>query len=1707
MSANSSNEQNEPHPQDEGGEETTEQQNDERIGQAAQRSVVVILVIAVLVGAGVWLANRDWSKPAGEPPKITPPKQRETVGEAPEIRFTDITRDAGINFVHINGATGKKLMPETMGGGCAFLDYDADGDSDILLVNSMHWPDSEKAKAGQPTLKLYQNDGFGRFKDVTKEAGLDVALYGMGVAVGDYDNDGDSDIFVTALGGNRLFQNTVGKFRDVTEKAGLAGKVNDWSTGTGFFDYDNDGDLDLFVCNYVEWSEAIDKKLNYQLTGVGRAYGPPMNFGGTFNYLYRNDGNGRFTDVSEKANIRKKNVQGKPAGKALGVYFVDVDEDGHIDILIANDTVQNFYFRNKGDGTFEELGVRMGVGYDRNGEATGAMGIDGGLYSNGTQLGIFIGNFAEEMTSVYVSQQQRRMFSDDAMGEGIGAPSRIALTFGLFLFDADLDGRLDLLQANGHLEERINVVDPSQTYKQAAQLFWNRGSDSGVTYAEMEAPKIGDLTKPIVGRGAAFADIDGDGDLDVLLTQIGGAPLLLRNDQKLNHHWLRVKLSGFETNRDAIGAWVEVKAGDLTQRRQIMPTRSYLSQVEKTLTFGLGKRTRIDSVKVFWPSGETQAVPAPNVDITLQVKQERTSFRSIVNTAKAELENGRFIPAIKLLRTALKMNPKSMTATRNLARAMMWSGKPAESVRLIEDATDQDDDSPTNAYLAGIALKRANKHHDALKYLQKAVKLDPHTDAIRFQLGIVHENLKQIDKAVVQFREAVRLNPLHAAAHYQLSRHAGLAGRTDEARRHGMEFERLRRIFGERGRSQLALERCIYTNAESIEDEKGTKPGEAPEVKIKVQFKHHGEVRDQANKAIQLTSSTVVAMDDAGKYTFFGVDPQAKLSLFDFAADGSANVKPIELDISYVGKPRQCVAGNFGDVVTQVNGVDVEPRLADILVVGDKGVALLRQKTPGLFEDVTFNTGIAAVDVQHAIWSDPDHDGDLDLVFATGRGVEVWQNNGDGSFKQVAEDLGIKSATPGVGIAAVDLDGVNESVDLIFTHADKPTIVFENQRAGRFRRMAEPPGPLEPANQVLADDVNNDGFPDILLVNESRVLIRFGRRAKRQTLTATGFKFKHITFIDYDNDGWMDLCAVGTDDRGSGAIRLWRNGGMQPWKDVSAVLGIQDLKLPGVESVSAADVDTDGDTDLLLQITGGKVHRIINEGGHAHQQLKLSMISLTGIRSSAGTRVEIRDRDFRATRWTQRELPVEIGLADRTHLDSVQTLWLNGVIDNQIHVRSERKPMGIVIVKFADTGSCPFLYVWDGKKYRFVTDLVGTAATNLAFARTMRGPVNPHELVVIGDDLTFARKDGVYEVKVTSELREITYFDHLKLIAVDHPADQEIHSTDRLIMPPFFKSEPWALGGLIPLTSAIGDDGVDRTQALVKLDGIYGKGGKTLPAPIQGVTAPLVVDLKFASIPKDKPLVIALTGWFLFGSSSSNIALSQRTDIPMIWPELEAMGADGKWVKVKARVGVPTGKTKTIICDLSGKLPDGCVKLRLRTSFAIRWDRIALFEKRTLSAENIHTLPMQSAQLAWRGQSELKVRQKGRATAPDFHRLVHRPAWLTAVQGWCTRYGDVKSLLTQPEGKIAILNCGDAMTVKFDPQNLPQLKPGMKRTWMFYTVGWVKEGDPNSFDPYTVGPLPTEDMQPLPSKVNEHTQDWRLKYNRRWVPGNRFFSN
>jgi enediyne biosynthesis protein E4 len=501
-----------------------------------------------------------------------------------QVHFTDVTAAAGIHFSQNAGRTGKKWLPETMGSGVAFFDADGDGKLDILLINGSDWI----ARGRHTTAALYRNNGNGTFSDITKGSGFDIDIHGMGAAVGDYDNDGRDDVYVTAVGGDHLFHNEGGgHFRDVTHDSGIANAQ--FASSAAWLDYDKDGKLDLFVGNYVQWTPQTD--LWCSLDGSAKSYCTPESYKGTSAKLYHNLGNGKFEDVTNKAGLSE------PTSKSLGVVVLDFNGDGWPDIFVSNDTQPNKLYRNLGNGTFKDEGLAAGVAFGEDGIARGAMGADASDYDRSGRPHLIVGNFSNQMLGLY--HNEGNLFVDEAPRSPVGRASLLNLTFGLFFFDYDLDGLADIFAANGHLEEEIGRVQPKIQYAQLPLLFRNTGG------GKFE-PVTGVFTQALVARGAAYGDFDGDGDPDVLVSSNNGPAHLYRNDGGNQNHWLQLKLVGTKSNRDGIGATVRVTSPQGKQTQTVHSGSSYCSSSDMAPIFGLGKDQTATLVEIDWPSGKHQ---------------------------------------------------------------------------------------------------------------------------------------------------------------------------------------------------------------------------------------------------------------------------------------------------------------------------------------------------------------------------------------------------------------------------------------------------------------------------------------------------------------------------------------------------------------------------------------------------------------------------------------------------------------------------------------------------------------------------------------------------------------------------------------------------------------------------------------------------------------------------------------------------------------------------------------------------------------------------------------------------------------------------------------------------------------------------------------------------------------------------------------------
>ncbi|HVF60188.1 MAG TPA: CRTAC1 family protein [Thermoanaerobaculia bacterium] len=523
-------------------------------------------------------------------PLLSQPRQPGQPARPAGPRFTDVTAASGIKFTHNTGAFGKKWLPETMGPGVVLFDANGDDRLDVLFLNGRNFP----GKPGKATTQeLYTNQGGLKFANATAKSGLGIAAYCLGGAAGDLDNDGDADLYLSCVGQDYLLRNDGGKFADVSAAAGLS-RDYEFGASVALLDADKDGRLDVLATRYVSWTPETD--LFCTLDGKSKSYCTPESYPGASPRFYRNKGAWKFEDATKKAGISK------PSAKSLGVAVLDLDGDGWPDLAVANDTQPNLLYRNRGNGTFEEVGVASGMAFSETGVARGGMGIDAADYDRSGRHSLVIGNFANEMVALY-RNEGNQLFVDVAPASQIGRRTLLTLAFAAFFFDYDLDGWLDILLGNGHLDPEVENVQTKVKFRQPTQLFRNAGAGR---YEEVTATAGGDLAKPRVARGAAYGDLDNDGDLDLVLTNNGGPAQVFANAGGGQGRWLKIGLEGSKSNRDGLGTVVEVTTGGATQRWLVRTGSSYLSQSQVEPIFGLGRAAKADRVVVRWPSGKVQ---------------------------------------------------------------------------------------------------------------------------------------------------------------------------------------------------------------------------------------------------------------------------------------------------------------------------------------------------------------------------------------------------------------------------------------------------------------------------------------------------------------------------------------------------------------------------------------------------------------------------------------------------------------------------------------------------------------------------------------------------------------------------------------------------------------------------------------------------------------------------------------------------------------------------------------------------------------------------------------------------------------------------------------------------------------------------------------------------------------------------------------------
>ncbi len=1058
----------------------------------------------------------------------------------------------------------------------------------------------------------------------------------------------------------------------------------------------------------------------------------------------------------------------------------------------------------------------------------------------------------------------------------------------------------------------------------------------------------------------------------------------------------------------------------------------------------------------------------------LRTKRGEDGFARLMTRGNGYLERGDATNAVAAYQDAVQLAPESLDARLNLANACLLAGDCTNAIEQCRQALALDHQSGAVYYVMGCAHLRLNEAEEAVKAFQQSKQIDPAVTALDFQLGMAQARLGQVDDAIADFETVAKFEPEHPSVHYQLSRIFQRAGRAEDAAREmRIHQQALAKHPGGSG-GLAAFERCKYTQPRSV-------------LKLEQPERHGIPVR--------FSNATAGALDAPGNY-------HGPMAVLDLNHDGQNSLFVMEGEKGFrvlrnqngrfdplgnllPGKPganyRCCLAGDLNN-----------DRYEDVIVLGELASHAFRFATNGRCREVTASCGLKELRARDGLLADLDFSGKLDLlaIAPDGSGLRLYQNLGSFFFKEATTNSGLPAVLAGAEHVAVE-DWDNEDLPgVLVTRAGKPPMFFPKQRAGVFAPTNSPAD--WPAGSVLATgDLNNDLRADLVVAGERELKIIFGGIKGSLTLPLNGLQAKGILLVDYDNDGWLDVIAYGS------GLRVWRNLG-KAFQDVTAQLGLD--KVGPVDALVAADFDNDGDTDLVLSSTNG-LQFWRNDGGNANKQLKLQLAGNRSNASALGVRLEAAAGNWHTLRALQR-LPLEIGVGRHGKLDTLKIRWFDLAV-TMVDVPVQSGPMTVDELT-APSGSCPYLYAWDGWRFTFVTDILGGSPLGLPASKAHFIEADPEELLALGAEPQFPPRDGAYQVRITEELREVLYLDEASLVVVDHPAGTMVCPTSKMLPgKPFPPHELWTLRPLAALKEAVRSDGLDVTESLAKADRRMVSPTRLREPQLRGLAEPYSVTMDFGPLPVDRPLVLVLTGWLRFGGGMANIAASLDPSLPFPFPSLAVELPDGSWQKVDTDVGAPCGKTKTILVDLDRKLPPGARRLRLTTAFEIHWDMASLCE-RASAAENRQTvLRPARADLHWRGFSQFMPLPDYLPLTPDYEKVQPAPPWRRTPSGWCTRYGPVDELVQKRDDALVLLNGGDELALSFEAGKLPPKPDGFVRDFFLHVAGWDKDADFHVAQGWRVEPLPYGGMDGqaydrLPQRAQSKGA-WIEKYNTRWV--------
>lgn len=1058
-------------------------------------------------------------------------------------------------------------------------------------------------------------------------------------------------------------------------------------------------------------------------------------------------------------------------------------------------------------------------------------------------------------------------------------------------------------------------------------------------------------------------------------------------------------------------------------------------------------------------------------------------FLRLMHAGKNCLEQGDATNALAIYTQALAIVPNHVDVHLNLANAYLLAGDATNAVREAAEVLKLDRNSAAAYFVQGSACLRLARPEEAVKAFENVRKLDTGDTATCFQLGRARMELQQWDEAITAFREGLALDPnhLHSAAHYLLGQALIRVGRESEAQ----EAFRLHQAGvepGGRAAGFATFEKSRYTQARVPFNLEQPDPQGVPIAFVEATA---GVFGGRARNF----SGPVGLLDPGGTgwTSLFVFEPGAGFRLLQnrngvFESSGPAH--PAESP----GPDARVLVGDLQN-----------DRFEDVVVLGTNQCHVFAFATNGLAEDVSASSGLSLLRALDGTLLDLDFTGKLDLVAVGGRTNEVgiFRQFGPLQFRDVTSASGAPAALRDAREVMLEDWNRDENLDLIVSRNAGPPLLLEKKRGG-------PLVPREPTNWVAGavfctGDFDNDLRPDLAVAGEGKISICWNGGGRSDLAFPRAAGLRQLVAVDYDNDGWLDLWGAGE------KVSVWRNAGLAGFQDQTARLGLDKLDGDSVVRLHFADFDRDCDPDVVLVLAHGGLRYLRNDGGNANGQVKVHLAGNRSNASGLGCKIEIETGGLRVFRTVQR-LPIEVGVGRHPVLDSFLVHWYNWPQGSAGLPVDCREPI-LAAEQVIQEGSCPYLYAWDGQRFRFVTDVLGAAPLGLPVAEGRYTEADPEEYVWIGDEPRFPPFEGEYRVQITEELREVLYLDEVRLVVVDHQPGTEVHSTDKLLPKgPFPRGELLTLHQEHPLRRAVRSDGLDVTAKLTAVDGRRASPPAVRVPQLRGLAPPHSLILDFGSLDVTQPLVLVLNGWIRFGGGMANIAASQDPSLPFPFPSVEAETSSGAWTAVEVTVGTPAGKTKTILVDLEGRLPSGARRLRLSQAFEIHWDRIALLEKKPNAATRITSVPPTQADLHFRGFSTLQDLPPDWPLTPDHDRVRAECPWTIIPGGWCTRYGEVSELVASRDEGLALINAGDALSLAFAANKLPAKPAGCVRDFYLYLDGWDKDSDFHVAAGTQVEPLPFHGLrdqfygrEPRPAFPSD---ELHRRYNTRWVEGN-----